>query len=301
MKKFIAAVLCLSMLAGISCEGQRNNLKQNYRSAEFKDYWYAGKAEVNSYRLIQSRYGEQRNGTAVLIFVTEDFSKKKHVKLDNPDEANHDKVNVLKLNFIKKFITGIYPYSMMQSIFTPVVRDGFDHTLKATMSTQEWCGQVFMQLNLSDDQYKVKSFSYFEEEGDKSSNIAKAFMEDEIWNVIRLDHDALPEGNIKIIPALFHSRLDHLETNPYSAVASKTMDQNNVSYTVDISELKRKITIRYEKNFPHRILAWEEEFEERGRKQRTSATLDKTLITDYWTKNGNEFQYLRDSLNLPVH
>ena len=31
----------------------------------------------------------------------------------------------------------------------------------------------------------------------------------------------------------------------------------------------------------------------------SAATLDKTLYTDYWTKNKNEFQHLRDSLSLP--
>jgi hypothetical protein len=54
----------------------------------------------------------------------------------------------------------------------------------------------------------------------------------------------------------------------------------------------------FEKRFPYKILGWQEEFLERGLKQRTMATLDKTLVTDYWTKNKNEFQYLRDSLNL---
>jgi len=42
-------------------------------SQEFKDYWYAGKAEISSYKLEQARYGELRDGTAALIFVTEDF------------------------------------------------------------------------------------------------------------------------------------------------------------------------------------------------------------------------------------
>ena len=45
-------------------------------SAAFDNYWHAGKAELNSYNLTQSRYGEARAGKAVLIFVTEDVSKK---------------------------------------------------------------------------------------------------------------------------------------------------------------------------------------------------------------------------------
>ncbi len=43
----------------------------------FKQTWYAGKAELSTYNLQQARYGEIRNGEAVLIFVTEDFSTNK--------------------------------------------------------------------------------------------------------------------------------------------------------------------------------------------------------------------------------
>ena len=300
MKGLASLMMCTLLLAGSSCEGQRQE-QATYRSAEFKRYWYAGRAEINSYKLSQSRYGQPRDGTAVLIFVTEDFSSKKQVKLDDPENAKDDKINVLKLNFVKEFVTGIYPYSMMQSVFTPVLRDENEHSLKMTMSTQEWCGQVFMQVNLAGDQYQVKSFSYFEQEGDRDYAIPKTLLEDEIWNMIRLEHNALPEGDFMIIPALFHSRLSHLETKSYPAVAKKIAVGKNVTYTVQIPVLKRKLAITYSSQFPYRILSWEEEFEERGQKQKTSATLDKTLISDYWTKNKNEFQYLRDSLNLPLH
>src|SRR5690606_22038854 len=209
MKACLSIILCLSI---VSCEGQRG---RNYSSNEFKQYWYGGKAEISSYKLSQSRYGEQREGTAVLVFVTEDFSRTKQVKLDNPDKAANDKVNVLKLNFMKQFVTGVYPYSMMQSVFTPVIRHQDEHSLKTTMSTQEWCGQVYVQMNYSDKGYDVKSHSYFEEEADQSYQIDRAILEDELWNIIRLDHTALPEGTFKIIPALFHSRLNHLATKPY--------------------------------------------------------------------------------------
>ena len=40
-------------------------------SQDFKDYWYDGSAEISSYQLYQERYGEMREGTAVMIFVTE--------------------------------------------------------------------------------------------------------------------------------------------------------------------------------------------------------------------------------------
>ena len=113
----------------------------------FGDYWYRGKAEVTSYRLQQARYGQIREGDAVLIFVTEPFSESRHVKLDRPGEAGGDAVTVLKLNATRKFLTGIYPYSMMTSVFTPIDANSDARAIKITTSSQEWCGHTFTQLN----------------------------------------------------------------------------------------------------------------------------------------------------------
>ena len=44
------------------------------RADDFWKHWGDGKAELDRYALTQPRYGELRQGTAVLIFVTEDFS-----------------------------------------------------------------------------------------------------------------------------------------------------------------------------------------------------------------------------------
>ncbi len=86
----------------------------------FEGYWSKGQAEITSYVLDQSRYGEIHPGNAVLIFVTEDFSRSRQVKLDRPERAGEDRARVLKLNLTKKFATGVYPYSLMSSVFTPL-------------------------------------------------------------------------------------------------------------------------------------------------------------------------------------
>lgn len=110
----------------------------------FDDYWYTQGAEITRYRLEQVRYGEIHEGDAVLIFVTEGFLPDKQVKANHPEY--HDQViPILKLIFTKKFYTGIYPYSLMSSIFTPIDIIQYPHTLKVTASTQEWCGQVYSQ------------------------------------------------------------------------------------------------------------------------------------------------------------
>ena len=101
-------------------EERPSNLEENADAehTQFNEYWYAGLAEVSGYDLLQSRYGEIHEGKAAMIFVTEPFSKKKQVKLDNPGQAGKDNTSVLKLNSTRKFLTGIYPYSMMTSVFT---------------------------------------------------------------------------------------------------------------------------------------------------------------------------------------
>ena len=86
---------------------------------DFHSYWHNHGAEITRFELEQSRYGEIHSGHAVLIFVTEPFLPEKQVKADY--EASRKKsIPVLKLNFIKKFNTGIYDYSMMKSVFTPI-------------------------------------------------------------------------------------------------------------------------------------------------------------------------------------
>ena len=70
------------------------------------------------------------------------------------------------------------------------------------------------------------------------------------------------------------------------------------TYLILYPEHKRSLAIEFEKEFPHRIRGWIEQQEDNGKTQTTTATLDKLLITDYWTKNKNEFLYLRDSLGL---
>ena len=267
-----------------------------YESDEFKNYWYAGKAEVNSYNLDQSRYGENRAGKAMLIFVAESFSKKKQVKLDDPDNAGNDKTSVMKLNYTKNFITGIYPYSMMLSSFTPISRNQDPNTLKVTMTSQEWCGHVFSQMNLEGNKYDISSYSYFEQEGDAQFTSKATLLEDELFNLIRVDPENIPQGKIKIIPGLFFTRLKHDNLKPQDATLTREKAEDKTKYTIKFPD--RLLTIYVDNSFPHQILGWEEEFSERGEKFKTTATLDKTLFTDYWRKNKNEFVPLRDSLGL---
>ena len=293
----LTSVSLLCLLA-LGCKRSDESTVPLHETQAFHQYWHAGKAEVSSYELNQSRYGQDRKGKAVMIFVTEDLSKKLQVKLDDPSKRN--KINVLKLNYTKKFITGIYPYSLMLSVFTPTNLEKNPASVKAVMSSQEWCGQMYTQMNLRGNRYAVRSHSYFEDEADQQFSVRQEFLEDEIWNYIRLNHQDLPTGEIKVIPGLFFTRLHHADLKIQTAVAEKAETDAAFVYTVDYPGHERSISIQYEKHFPHKILGWKEVWKENGKTMQTTARLDKTLHTDYWTKNKNEFRYLRDSLNLPT-
>jgi hypothetical protein len=274
---------------------EKVNLKLN---EQFGDYWYQGEAELTSYNLEQVRYGEKREGEAVLIFVTEDFSKSKQVKLDNPKEAGDDAEKVMKLNFTKKFNTGIYPYSIMTSVFSPVYPENDLHARKITTSVQEWCGHVFMQLNNKGKDYNLLARSYFESEGDVEVNLDKIWLEDELWTLLRLDPNQIPEGEIQLFPSTQYLRLKHKELKVYTANLSIIKNDTLNELNIEIPELEREISIFYKKEHPYQIEKWEESYPESGEIMTTTATLKKRIMLDYWNKNGAKDSIYRDKLNL---
>lgn len=308
-KRNIVIIFCFGML--LSCAEEKTAKSQNLRSElisevtepsdskpvftptqEFKDYWYAGEAEITSYQLEQARYGELRNGKAIMVFVTEDVLPKQQVKADIYNKNN---TSVLKLNATKDFNTGIYPYSIMQSTFYPVNNN--EHALKVTCSVQEWCGHAYTQLN-NRTQFEIMSHSYFEGEADQNFKLEKSVLENELWTQLRVDPSSLPTGDVDIIPSLEYIRLKHVELKAYKAKA----ELNKNSYSISYPELNRKLTIQFNDEFPHDILGWEEEFISGYGPSATSlitkATKLKTIKSAYWSKNSNSDAVLRETLLL---
>ena len=268
---------------------------------EFGDYWYQGQAELTSYMLEQARYGEIHQGNAVLIFVTEDFSRQKQVKLDYPQRAGDDKINVLKMNATKNFNTGIYPYSMMSSVFTPIQGGDFPRTLKVTTTSQEWCGHTFTQVNLKKDKYDIQAFSYFESEGDQQLRLEKGMLEDEVWTAIRLDPDQLPTGTVDMIPGTMFQRLGHIEFEVHKAQATlEEKEDGMMTYSLSYPKLNRTLSIHFNSVFPHEINGWEETTTSinGGQALTTRATLNKRMMLDYWSRNGLADLPLRKELGL---
>ena len=265
-------------------------------SSEFKSYWYAGDAEVVSYKLEQARYGEIRDGHAVLVYVTEPFLPEEQVKADR---THSDNISVLKLNSTKKYLTGIYPYSIMTSVFYPVGDN--QHALKVSNSVQEWCGHVYSQLN-NREEFEVMSHSYFEGEADQEFNFPKAWLENEIWTKIRINPAELPSGEIEMVPSLEYIRTGHKPLKAYKAKATMSQDGDLSTYTIEYPELSRSLSIQYATAFPYSIEGWTESFKSgfgANAKTLTSrASKIETLKTPYWRQNGTEDEILRKELGL---
>lgn len=273
---------------------------------QWKSYWYAGEAELNRFRLEQNRYGEVREGDAVLIFVTEDFLPETQVKFEGRPAADKP-VSVLKLNATRNFLTGIYPYSTMTSVFSPV-DTRVPHAYKVTTSAQEWCGHVFMQINRRADGYDGRYFSYFQGEGDREFTLPDVLLEDEVWTRIRLNPSDLPVGNVSAVPGTLFLRLMHRDVAAVDATASLADARDEAlspaplkTWRIEYPSLNRSLSITFEADFPHAILAWEETTSPLGGRpgvETTRAVRTHSIKLDYWNRNGLDDTIHRARLGL---
>lgn len=305
MTSLLNVFYILNILTLISCKpntsySQEKLISVNKKETrpledQFNKYWYTGKAELNSYDLKQSRYNEIREGEVVLVFVTEPFSISKQVKLDNPKASGEDNVSVMKLNQIRKFTTGIYDYSIINSSFTPVDLKRHPNTLKLTTSIQEWCGHTFTQLNLKKGKYKFQQLSYFEADGDTHKDIPLALLEDELMSRIRLNEGQLPLGKVDMIFSAMYSRFSYEKMEATKAQITKNETSNIISYNIEYLGYKRKLSIDVEKEFPYRILSWKEND---GDGLITEAKLKKTINEPYWNQKKLNDEQKRIELEL---
>lgn len=184
------------------------------RAQEFWAHWGDGQAELNGYALKQPRYGALRSGTAVLVFVTEDFSDALRVKAERGRPPAGEVYPVLKLNAVRDFATGIYDYNVMTSTFLRVAA-GWP-VAKVSFSSQEWCGHVWHQLVPRAGRIRGTLHSYFDGEADGADDLdlpANGVFEDALPLVLRGWNGAyLKPGesrSVPFLPSLLWSRLEH--------------------------------------------------------------------------------------------
>lgn len=271
------------------------------RFGDFRSYWYQGLAELSRFELSQMRYGDAHDGEAVLVFVTEDFHADTQVKYEGgPREGV---LSVLKLNAHRRFYTGIYPYSVLTSVFVPATDPG-ELPLKVTSSVQEWCGHAYVQLNRRDEGLRLRSHSYFQDEGDQDRTLPTAVLEDQLMVTIRRDPSSLPVGEVTMVPGMVFLRFEHLDTAPAAAIAERAtvrdprFEREVARYSVRYPGLGRELRVLYDPEFPHEILAFEERQRRGGQTEITTATRTHALVTDYWTHHGAGDGAYREALGL---
>ena len=264
----------------------------------FGTWWHDGKAELNGYRYTVTRYGQARRGQAVAVYVTEPFSRSRNVKVDDASKNPRDTFDVLKLNLVRDFQTGIYDYNTMTSLF---VRSADFEPVKVSFVSTEWCGNVYEELKLDPGRVTQRLSSYFEgESGTRAERRPRGgFLEEELFVRLRgLNGDYLRAGEARVFPMLpsaFRRRLTHqpnrwVETRierlpaPRTVVVPAGRFQAEV-YVVSMTK-GAEGTFFIESRYPHRILRWVWTHGPSQRDADESGELTGSQRLEYWKLHG---------------
>ena len=310
------ACLCAAWMPAALVSATRASAKgaeATKASDPFDAHWQDGKGELNGYRYSVTRYGVRRDGTAVLIYVTEPMSESRRVKVNDPAKNPKDTVEALKVNFVREFRTGIYDYHTLASLFT---RTRDFSPAKITFSSAEWCGHVFEEMIWNRHHIADRYQSYFEGESDLKRLTIKdgALTEEELLVRLRgLRRDWIRPGERKTVPFLpsaFHRRLTH---RPLAWTEAKVERARGVE-TVRVPAGRFEtgvVTVRtdqrvgrfwIESAYPHRIIRWEWTALSSGSGGHGEG-LDRGELTGsrrlaYWKLNGPEGERYRRELGL---
>ena len=291
--------LCAALLfvggigADVARAGASSAVRVSTAPAGFWEHWGDGKAEIDRYRIVQARYGEARDGEAVWIFVTEDFTAKTNVKSDG---GHGDEFPVLKLNDIRGFQTGLYAYSTMTSTFSRL--DGgsaLGVPVKVSLSVQEWCGHVYEQWVLGKGVLDRVGHSYFDGEADFSEQIRlpkRAIFADALPVLVRgLTGDLVAPGGaieVQLLPRGIDKRLGYVpELDWLNATVKRSASKQVVEVPAGTFETYRTtvevdgamwMAFEVEAAAPQRVIAWETAAGERGE-------LMATRRSAYWRES----------------
>jgi len=313
----IALVVCLFLLAGVAAvawaatRDTGDALPAPKFGKAFADHWRDGHAELAGYELTYPRYGQLRQGIAVTVFVTEPFSDRLRVKADPGHEGRT--FEVVKLNLVQDFPTGVYDYNMMTSVFVPTsARHGrpAGTATKVSFSSQEWCGHVYQQALFGADRVAHVSHSYFDGEADQSGELDypdDGIAEEALWHWARgLAAPRVEPGgaaDVHVMRSLALTRLRHVPMR--WADATLHVSKQTQSITVPAGEFtvrkhiaqissgkhERTWTFYVEADSPRRIVRWTR-----------SDGLDARLLASdrmkYWQLNGEGDESLLERLGL---
>ena len=296
-------------------DGVAASSQQVVYDASFNALWNDGKAEVSTYSLARQRYGEPRDGSVVVVAVTEPWSATKLVKDD--DARGADRVNVLKLHTTTAFQTGVYDYHLATSAFVnlqPLPGLSPGNTIKVAFSAQEWCGQAYHEyINSGGDSFN-DAHSYFADETQKTPMPVERgplVIEDDLMLWARgLAGPALPTSTTPVTvtfqPSLERARLDHKPVTRVKATVTKVtqgspqpaivvdgvapdLDRYRLAWKSDAGD--NTIDVAVERAAPHRVVSI-------NGSDGTRLTLLHSERLPYWEKHTNANAPLRQQLRL---
>jgi hypothetical protein len=276
----------------------------------FDARWHDGRAELDGYRYTITRYGQPRQGQAVMIYVTEPWSLSKRVKVEDASKNPADVFEVLKLNVVRDFQTGIYDYNTMASLF---VRSQDFSPVELTFTSAEWCGNVYAKVDFEERTVRETLFSYFENESGSRSldRPTNGVTQEALFVLLRgMRGELLKAGERRTIPLLsgiLESRLRHRPlawssaqmeraSQPVSVRVPAGRWSNAVYYEVKVQEGG---TGRFwiEPDGDRRILKWSWSKPGNGEASE-SGELTGTLRTAYWKESGSGNEKLLRRLGL---
>ncbi len=261
------------MLGGFLLLNSRAELRGDTRSL-MGGQLDQGKAEYNIYDATIRRYGLPRRGTVTHVWVKEPWNDRLGIKEAGEGKGDYE---VIKLNQIISYPTGIYRYEQMWSGFWR--RDRAD-LVKFTLSHHEACGNTFKHLRLDGDKATFVYFSYFEGHGDGSvaftPSVGTLFY-DELPLKLRLlvEGSLLQPMTVPLIPTVIHAKSDRMEASA-ATIHERRREQGEVEFVVQHPGGTDRLV--YETTPPFKLLRWE-------MADGSSLHLRKSLFTDYWNKN----------------
>jgi len=272
-------------------------------SRAFHDVWSDGKAELSGYRAIVPRYGHLREAELVLIYVTEPMDRRTWIKDD--DARGADRVEVLKVNVSLKFLTGIYPYSVMTSVFAPIddwsAQERFT-PVKVTLSAQEWCGHVFAGIWPGSNRVEGQVVSYFASEGEAHETVPVpegTLYEDALLIQLRELDGPFAGGHDwrgSVVPTLWGVRRAHEPMRAVGATITRAAATTDDGTAVTRFVLARtdgfRRTYDVETAAPRRVIAWTSSDGE-------DVHVLGTARLPYWSLHDPGQENIRDRLGLP--
>lgn len=210
-----------------------------------------------------------------MIYVTEPFSRRTLIKDDGA--RGDDRMDVIKLNLSEKFLTGIYPYSVLTSVFCPTdaIREERFSPAKISLTAQEWCGHVYAGVWPDERAFALRAMSYFASEGDVDDRVEtppNTLYEDALLVQLRELDGPFNGGRDwegSLVPALWRNRRAHqtLRAEP-ARITRRDLDANVTRFQIEAGAFSKQLDV--EKAGDKRIVAWQSSDGGRGRLLRSA-------------------------------